>query len=190
MFTGVEMSERFTASNGATIDPCSSDEECFMLQTPKRGAVRLGEQYVTALREFFQSESDKARGVWRSVEHPEWVVYDRTAGAGEELIVFNDFTAERVRYLGQRLGDSLKGLEGISDIVACEYLAALKLKRELPTELGTMISGRGRVALKITFADAPGKGWNISGFAGLQGEEDVLHHLGDNWTELTLKAAE
>ncbi len=76
------MSE-FTASNGIIVDHVRADNEWTVDPVALRGPyVRLTEQQMDALREFFVKENDDRLGRWRDPEDSVFVVYSGGAWDG------------------------------------------------------------------------------------------------------------
>lgn len=92
---GDVMSDKFVASNGATIQKGGAGN--LFLEHPEWNGYRLYPDHVAALREFFQYERDEELGRWRDPENPDVVVYRTPYGDdrdGRRIEMVNERTNE------------------------------------------------------------------------------------------------
>ncbi|WP_136053466.1 hypothetical protein [Microbacterium sp. K5D] len=103
----------FTASNGAIV------------HNPTKGGIAVGNSLIlrdnesTALREFFQHESDEARGLWRSPSDPTWTAVRRNT-----MIYFQNEDHERSFHFVPKLEGSIRAWSGDLQALAYEYIEA------------------------------------------------------------------
>lgn len=71
------MAEKFTASNGVTVNGYTSFDQDYLYCVDAKGVTcaTAAVDGAQALREFFGHEKDELYGRWRWPEHPEYVVY-------------------------------------------------------------------------------------------------------------------
>ena len=142
---------RFTASNGLYVENGQT-----YLPDGTRATADLSSVRAVLLIEYgahnAQAERDAALGRWRSVEHPDWVVYPNTAilatePSYRECHVIDERTGDRYHY-GSRLSQLYLG-EGKE--AAREYFAAHPVPEPKPWEQAQ-----------------PGEVWALTGAGGLE----------------------
>ncbi len=127
------MEDKFTASNGGTVERLSNGRYTVTDNTPQRLneiATVLGRTsyldpaQIDTLREFFRAEEDERLGRWRWPENPDYVVYPDSVNTYPPvgaIRVWNLKTAVSRRY---RDRGGVDGLGGHFDDAAAAYFDA------------------------------------------------------------------